>query len=556
MLNYENIGGWFSPKDVETYRRLIDYLPDNSVICELGSWKGRSICSVADIILKKNLFVNIVDTFEGTENEGDAHKEAKQVDLCKEFFETTAKFGLDKANLVVYKCTTDEAFEKFKELKHLKFDFIFIDADHSTEAVTKDIQNYSQLLRNENSILAGHDLSWQSVQKAIENCIEDINTMTHNGENLWWFEPQKVTYKKNISTNFNGVTAVVCTKDRYPQLYNTLLCIQSQRISPKDLFIYDDSDNKIDIKNIYEWQSLWNMLETRGINVVYKPTNNHGQNKNHQDSVITATTKYIWRVDDDLIFGPNVLYELFSTISLSPKIGAVGPRVSMPNNNTVFEQVSGKMQDIFTKPGIQLSISGEGQHEVEHLHCTFLYDRTLGASYHPDLSQVGHREETIFSHNIFKLGYKLIVDLNVNVFHLKCPSGGIRSEQMTAEMFVSDEHKFKDYLNDVTVVEENVPAKLPFYYLNNGIGDHLAFKQLLPELFLTSDNLLIACVYPEVFWDIQNIQIISLEEGKKIIAERGETEKDYSVYEVMQNSEKEFRGNGNYILQAYRKLYL
>lgn len=417
--------GWFSDNDIITYRRLIEYLPDNSIIVELGSWLGRSICSVSDIIIKKKIVCHIVDTFEGTINEGEIHNLAKQEDLLMLFTNNIKEFGLEN-NLIIHKTTTDEAALFFNK-ENITFNMIMVDADHSTEAVTKDIQNYSRLLRNENSILAGHDLSWQTVQKAIENCIEDINTMTHNGENLWWFEPQKVTYKKNISTNFNGVTAVVCTKDRYPQLYNTLLCIQSQRISPKDLFIYDDSDNKIDIKNIYEWQSLWNMLETRGINVVYKPTNNHGQNKNHQDSVITATTRYIWRVDDDLIFGPNVLYELFSTISLSPKIGAVGPRVSMPNNNTVFEQVSGKMQDIFTKPGIQLSISGEGQHEVEHLHCTFLYDRTLGASYHPDLSRVGMREETIFTHNIYRLGYKLIVDLDTEIYHLRANSGGTRS---------------------------------------------------------------------------------------------------------------------------------
>lgn len=131
------------------------------------------------------------------------------------------------------------------------------------------------------------------------------------------------------------------------------------------------------------------------------------------------------------------------------------------------------------------------------------------------------------------------------------------------QMCEHDEEMFRIYLEkikkeDSFIQYEELSSqdKTFFAFLNNGIGDHLAFKQLLPELFLTSDNLLIACVYPEVFWDVQNIQIISLEEGKKIIAERGETEKDYSVYEIMQNSEKEFRGKGNYILQAYKKLYL
>lgn len=134
------------------------------------------------------------------------------------------------------------------------------------------------------------------------------------------------------------------------------------------------------------------------------------------------------------------------------------------------------------------------------------------------------------------------------------------------QMVEHDEEMFRIYLEEIKRESSNrdytewlnsiEPAKIPFYYLNNGIGDHFAFKQLLPELFLESDKLKIACVYPDVFWDVESIEITSLEEGKKIIKELDKTEKDYSIYEIMQENQKEFEGKGNNILQAYRKLYL
>lgn len=573
MLTYKDIPGWFSEKDVESYRNLIGSLPNNSTILELGCWMGRSLASVSDIILQKNITVCVVDTFEGTTNEGDAHKVAREIDLKSEFINNISEFGLGHPNVHVYKMTTDEAAEQFKKLK-VNFDFIFIDADHSTEAVTKDINNYYRLLKNSNSILAGHDLSWETVRKAIENCVEDTNTVTHNGENLWWFEPEKVKYKypsvsrvlasgkhKEMSLKDMGVTAVVCTKDRYEHLYNTLLCILNQRLSPDYLIIYDDSDNKIIFGNDYKWLTLFTLFESKNIECLIINTRGHGQNRNHQDSIKEAKTKYIWRVDDDLVFGNNVLNTLYNTISGDSEIGAVAPRVFMQYNTLTFNSVSGKITDVFFKMNTQLCVDGSGCHEVEHLHCTFLYDRTLGVSYHDKLSQVGHREETIFSHRMFRLGYKLIVNLDTEVYHLKAQSGGIRSKEVTEQMFINDENLFLKELESYKVESSNrdyeVKEEIFFAHLNNGIGDHFAFKQLLPELQKKYDKLIIAVSYPEVFWDVSGISLISIEEGKKIIEERGKTEDRYSIYTVMSEKKEEFKKiDENYILQAYKTLYL
>ena len=230
-------------------------------------------------------------------------------------------------------------------------------------------------------------------------------------------------------------------------------------------------------------------------------TINHGQNKNHQNSIETATTKYIWRIDDDLIFGNKVLSSLYSSITQSPEIGAVAPRVFMPNNSLKFSEVSGSIVDIYTKAGVQLCVDNNGKHNVQHLHCCFLYDRTTNAKYLKDLSLIGFREESAFSHDLYRLGYKLIVDLDTEVYHIKAEKGGARCEDFAEykKMVEHDEQKFYEYLQNTQRESSNrdytewlnsiEPAKTPFYYLNNGIGDHFAFKQLIPELLLKYDKL-------------------------------------------------------------------
>jgi hypothetical protein len=183
--------GWFSEKDIETYRNLFESLKDGASVCELGVWKGRSICSVADIVIRKNLIVTCVDTFEGTVNEGEAHKEAKETDLRQEFLKTLNSFGLTP-HVNIFKMTTDDAAKQFKTFK-TKFHLVFIDADHSEKAVSKDIKNYLPLLRNKNSILAGHDLSWESVRNAIIKTLPDSYRVSHNNDNFWWIS-KEVSY--------------------------------------------------------------------------------------------------------------------------------------------------------------------------------------------------------------------------------------------------------------------------------------------------------------------------------------------------------------------------
>jgi predicted O-methyltransferase YrrM len=71
----------------------------------------------------------------------------------------------DKAN--VLRMTTSEAAKLFEDGY---FDLVFIDADHSYEGVKEDIEKWYYKVKN-GGLVAGHDLSWTGVQKAISETL-------------------------------------------------------------------------------------------------------------------------------------------------------------------------------------------------------------------------------------------------------------------------------------------------------------------------------------------------------------------------------------------------
>jgi hypothetical protein len=165
--------GWFSNPDILEYQRLENLLPNNGTLCELGVWKGKSLCSIAHIIITKNLKVIAVDTFLGSINNRDSMKEAKLKDIKQEFIINTVEFGI---NPLILNKTTNEAALLFL---NNSIDLVFIDANHNYKDIKQDIENW---LPKTKFILAGHDYApqWPDVIKAVNEKF----TPTVNGE-IW-----------------------------------------------------------------------------------------------------------------------------------------------------------------------------------------------------------------------------------------------------------------------------------------------------------------------------------------------------------------------------------
>jgi hypothetical protein len=153
--------GWFTPNNIQEYRKLVEQIPHDGKLAELGVWQGRSLCSISDILKRKNIKITAIDTFKGVKN-CHYYTEAQEKNIRTIFENNCKKYGL---TVEIFEGTTDEASIKFKDRN---FDLIFIDADHSYEAVKKDILNW----QNKTKILAGHDYNYKiGVRKAVDELL-------------------------------------------------------------------------------------------------------------------------------------------------------------------------------------------------------------------------------------------------------------------------------------------------------------------------------------------------------------------------------------------------
>jgi hypothetical protein len=258
-----------------------------------------------------------------------------------------------------------------------------------------------------------------------------------------------------------------------------LSAIASQSRPVDKLIVFDDNDEPQDMRNESLYQNLFHMLNAKGIKWEWLFAGKRGQHHIHQQANKMGFD-WVWRCDDDAVPEPNVLENLLK--HAADDVGAVGGSVFNPPATFDTSKCTGKIDQVFDEPSIQWGRINEVK-QVEHLHCTFLY-RAGVQDYNLGLSRVAHREETLFSWGLHRRGYKLLVVPNAVTWHMRNPEGGIRSETRR-EMYEHDDKIFKNFLDykDKTIV-----------VLNNGLGDHIVFSHVLPDV----KNPVVFGCYPEV----------------------------------------------------------
>jgi len=334
------------------------------------------------------------------------------------------------------------------------------------------------------------------------------------------------------------VTAYICTRNREDS--TLALAIQSvltQSYPVSQLIIYDDGSHK-DLRAIPHYANLFAMMQRKGIDWSVEFSNNKGQVCNHRRALNQAKHPFIWRIDDDDVAEPNVLRLLMDFIH-QPGVGAVGGLVLDPTRNMVMpEMASNKIEDIYLGLNRQWFKYDDEvvSQEVDHLYSTFLYRKEAAKpEYYPELSRVGHREETIFTYSMKRAGWRLLVNPTAITWHLKQPSGGIRDGYK--EMWELDEMKFKELLKKWKVK----PTEYKIITLDNGLGDHYVFKKILPQVKKMYPQLVMAVCFPQVF---KGERLISIAEAKMM----GTTD---NIYKYMVET-----NNKGSLEEAYRRYYL
>lgn len=151
LVYYENIEGWLTQSEASGLFEIASLLPKNSVVVEIGSWKGKSTWCIAQG-LKKGI-INCIDPFNASGEEG-----------SKEIYEMTKgdkslleQFEANLANIpssVQIKTLNGYSNEFVGNVKNI--DFLFIDGNHSIESCKFDFENFEKDIKP-GGYLALHD---------------------------------------------------------------------------------------------------------------------------------------------------------------------------------------------------------------------------------------------------------------------------------------------------------------------------------------------------------------------------------------------------------------
>jgi SAM-dependent methyltransferase len=174
IWDYIEIDGWLAHGEAialyETARSLPD---DRPVVCEIGSWVGKSSVVIARGLLgKPGATLYCIDPFnaEGESASApvyEARKETFGTPLQEVFTKNIRRRGLQEIVRPIRGYSHD-AIRNF----NTPLDFLFIDGDHSYEGVLRDFTDWTPLLKP-GGYLAFHDVSFNNVDTGPQRVIRE-----------------------------------------------------------------------------------------------------------------------------------------------------------------------------------------------------------------------------------------------------------------------------------------------------------------------------------------------------------------------------------------------
>ena len=168
ITSWRDIHGWFDFQDL--YKALAERIPNGGTFAEVGSWLGRSLGAFSEYAKQAGKKINLhaIDTFVG-EPGNEVHEavlKAHGGSVEKAFRANMKALGLN-GELTVHPADSALAAARFDDGS---LDAVFIDADHSEEAVARDIAAWLPKVKR-GGVIAGHDVDELGVAKAVANLL-------------------------------------------------------------------------------------------------------------------------------------------------------------------------------------------------------------------------------------------------------------------------------------------------------------------------------------------------------------------------------------------------
>tara|TARA_Y100000310_G_scaffold343561_1_gene451810 strand:- start:1886 stop:2479 length:594 start_codon:yes stop_codon:yes gene_type:complete len=168
---YKNIQGWFNSGQRRLYEYQVIHGTDNSHFVEIGAWKGRSTSYMGVEILNsgKNIKFDVVDTWLGSDDTFDGSPHIKDLSVINGTLYDDFLKNIESIKSVInpIRLTSIEASKLYE---NNSLDFVLIDASHKYKDVKDDIKNWLPKVRK-GGILAGDDIIWDSVAKAVKELL-------------------------------------------------------------------------------------------------------------------------------------------------------------------------------------------------------------------------------------------------------------------------------------------------------------------------------------------------------------------------------------------------
>jgi len=159
---------------------MASLVPNNGIVVELGSYKGKSACYIGSALKyceKKNVFLHCVDLW----TKGDINKQYSVTNPLrnygvmyhslrahKKFNSQTTRVGITDL-IVTHMIDTTELSKSWDK----PIDFLFIDANHLYEGVHADWENWNGFVKK-GGYVAFHDYKklWKDVQRVVDTEVD------------------------------------------------------------------------------------------------------------------------------------------------------------------------------------------------------------------------------------------------------------------------------------------------------------------------------------------------------------------------------------------------
>lgn len=202
-----SIGGWFTDECGKEYRKVCQQMAGESVgnVCrlvEVGSWRGRSLSYLADLILTGEVAATAVDTWKGNSDPKDP---THGKDVYADFTANMKKLGIwDRLSVI-----REPSLKAASHFPPASLEVVMIDADHEKEHVAADLAAWWPKVRH-GGVLMGHDYGTRCLCPGVVAAVDEFaaaHGLTVRTEADLWFLDKVENRSNEQSSNTCGTAA-------------------------------------------------------------------------------------------------------------------------------------------------------------------------------------------------------------------------------------------------------------------------------------------------------------------------------------------------------------